>query len=343
MSRSLSLVAAALALAVASAASAQSTVYTHEFDTIGGWPDSDVTGDLTAVYTVVGGEYLINPLENMTYALAAAPATSPSPDMVVEADVRLAASQAQSRAGVACRVGRDKSFYAFNLIASGGYEIAYVRGPSGKVLTSGAIGFDPADGARLKAVCRGTQLSFYANGELLAEVSDDAIGSAGGAGLFSVSPVIAATNAAFDNFALASYGGSAAADAGASRSAPRASFNGGGRGGAGGGSLPSIEDMAVYADDGFGKPGDKRTVFDPGRQRVYLVMDLEYPAPADYRVEWVAIRGTDETKVLDGRYDNPGDDRRVWLYGERNWTPGLYRVDVYANGQYLDQREFSVY
>ena len=144
MSRQYTRIATVIALAFASAASAQQAVYTHDFDSIGGWPDSDVSGDLTAVYTVVGSEYLINPLQNMAYALAPAPASSPSPDMLVEADVRLAASQPQSRAGIACRVGSDGSFYAFNLIASGAYEIVRVKGGNGVVLASGGIGFDPS-------------------------------------------------------------------------------------------------------------------------------------------------------------------------------------------------------
>lgn len=200
--RTRTLIASAFALAFATAAAAQGDAYSHDFDSIGGWPDSDASGDLSAIYTVVGGEYLINPLKNMAYALAQAPARSPSADMVVEADVRLAASQPASRAGIACRVG-DDDFYAFDLIASGGYEIVHVRGEKGEVLDSGAIGFDPSEGARLKAVCVGGELSFYANGELLGSASVDAGGAASGAGLLSVSPVTAATNAAFDNFTLA--------------------------------------------------------------------------------------------------------------------------------------------
>lgn len=207
MSRQFTRIATVIALAFASAASAQQAVYTHDFDSIGGWPDSDVSGDLTAVYTVVGSEYLINPLQNMAYALAPAPASSPSPDMLVEADVRLAASQPQSRAGIACRVGSDGSFYAFNLIASGAYEIVRVKGGNGVVLASGGIGFDPSEGARLKAECRGDSLSFHANGELLGEASDGEFAEATGAGLLSVSPVVAATNAAFDNFVLSADGG----------------------------------------------------------------------------------------------------------------------------------------
>lgn len=346
MTRQLTLITSALALAFAAQASAQSVVYTHDFDSIGGWPDSDVSGDLTAVYTVVGSEYLINPLKNMAYALAPAPMSSPSADMVVESDVRMNASQAQSRAGIACRVGRDHSFYAFNVIASGGYEIVRVRGDDGEVLTSGTISFDPAEGAHLKAVCRGASLSFYANGDLLDEVSDSEIGTSGGAGLLSLSPVVAATNAAFDNFSIASFGGSPGGRPSAPmQSAAQPSMEGGGGGGGSSmsGELPVIDEMALYADDGFGKPGEKRSLFETGKSRVYLVMEMNDPVPAQFRAEWKAIRGNDETTVLNGKFDSPGNNRRVWLYADRDWSAGLYRVDVYANGHLLDQREFSVY
>jgi hypothetical protein len=340
MSRQLTLIASALALACASVASAQSVVYSHDFDSVGGWPDSDVSGDLTAVYTVVGSEYLINPLKNMAYALAPAPASSPSPDMVVESDVRMNASQAQSRAGIACRVGSNHSFYAFNVIASGSYEIVRVRGEDAEVLTSGAIGFDPADGAHLKAVCRGASLSFYANGDLLDEVTDNRIGAGNGAGLLSVSPVVAATNAAFDN--SGQLRGLARRNFMARCSLQRARRSGSGGGGTSGVS-PVIDEMALYADDGSGKPGDKRSLFDVGKTRVYLVMEMSDPVPAQFRAEWKSIRGSDETTVLNGKFDSPGNNRRVWLYADRDWSAGLYRVDVYANGQLLDQREFSVY
>lgn len=333
-----------LALSFATAAAAQQPVYQHDFDSAGGWPDSDVSGDLSAVYTVVGGEYLINPLKNMAYALAPAPAASPSPDMVVEADVRLAASQPASRAGIACRVDEGGGFYAFNLVASGSWEIVRVRGGNGEVLDSGSLGFDPSEGARLQASCRGSTLSFHANGELLGEASDSRQ-SGSGAGLLSVSPVVAATNAAFDNFVLASFGGEASARA----AQPSATGMAAGQGGHGGGfhapagELPPIEDMALYADDGYGQPGDRRSLFDAGHQRVYLVMDMDYPVPANFRAEWKAIRGSQESTVLNGQYESPGRDRRVWLYADRNWSAGLYRVDVYANGAMLDSREFSVY
>ena len=128
----------------------------------------------------------------------------------IEADVRLAASNPDSRAGIACRVGSGLNFFAFNLIASRGYEIVRVVNGKPTVLTQGRISMDPAEGARLGANCHGAALSLSLNGRELASVSDTALADNTGAGLLSLSPVIAATNAAFDNFELSSLSGAAA-------------------------------------------------------------------------------------------------------------------------------------
>lgn len=336
-------VLAAVALGLSTALAAQTLVYQQNFDSIDGWPDSDANGDLQAVYTVVGSEYLINPLKNMAYALAPAPATSPSPDMVVESDVRLDASQSESRAGIACRVGQGQNFYAFNLIASGRYEIVRLRDGDPSVLASGGIDFDPSSGVRLKATCRGAELVFAVDGRELDRVTDNDGLTGLGAGLLSVSPVVAATNAAFDNFSLSSLGGSARVSA-TPRSGSVTPANAGAGGGSGtsGGSIPAIEDIAFFEDSGAGEPGDRKSLFNAGNQRVYLVINLENATPAQFHIDWKAITGSDERVIQRSDYASPGNSR-VWLYVERDWTPGLYRADLSINGQPAQQMEFSVY
>jgi hypothetical protein len=323
------------------------TVYSDAFDSVGGWPDSDATGDLDAVYTVVGGEYLINPLQDRRYALAMAPARTGSADQAVEADIRLAASNPDSRAGVACRVGAGLNFYAFNLINAGGWEIVRVRDGNAEVLRSGGLGVDPSEGVRVRAECRGSALSFWVDGQELAAVSDTGLPPAQGAGLISVSPVIAATNAAFDNFALSDLqgmGGQSNAHQppqAVPTSRPNVSANGGA--GAGyGTSLPPLDDMAIY-DAGYDEPGKKRTVFDEATQRIYLVAEFAGAARANFRAEWRAINGSDEAVILNSEYQNSAGHPRIWLYADRTWNAGLYRVDLYADGRLVDQREFSVY
>jgi hypothetical protein len=166
--------------------------------------------------------------------------------------------------------------------------------------------------------------------------------------LLSVAPVVASTNAAFDNFALLSFGASPASGRTATlRSTPQSSQSsssqgsGGGYGNAGS-AMPMIDDLALFEDSGAGRPGDRRSLFPSGRQRVYLVMELAQPVRSPLTVRWVAIRGTNENQVQETNYKPNGSDRRVWLYAERNWGPGLYRADLYADGTKLDEREFSV-
>jgi hypothetical protein len=333
----------AAALTPASAA----TVYSDAFDSVGGWPDSDANGDLEAVYTVVGGEYLISPLQNQRYALAMAPARTGSADQVVEADIRLSASNPDSRAGLACRVGAGLNFYSFNLVNAGGYEIVRVRDGQAARLTQGRLGVDPSAGVRVRAECRGAALTLWVDGQELAAVSDTGLPPAQGAGLISVSPVIASTNAAFDNFELSDLQGSAgfAAAAPPPRAVPTsrpATSSQGGAGAGYGASLPPIEDMAIY-DAGYEEPGNKKSLFDEGSQRIYLVAEFAGAARADFRAEWRAVNGSDETVILNSDYRNGAGHPRIWLYADRSWSAGLYRVDLYADGRLLDQREFSVY
>lgn len=335
-------------LLAAPLAQAQSVVYSHAFDDSAGWPDSDRSGDLTAVYTVVGSEYLINPLQSGHYALALAPAQTGSNNQRVEADIRLNASNPDSRAGVACRVEAGARFYAFNLIHAGGYEIARVDGSGGEVLRRGPLPADAEQGVRVRAECNGSQLSFSVNGQLLDTVEDSSLSSGLGAGLISVSPVVAATNAAFDNFSLSDFGGAAArptamaAQQLSPRSAPPAVDQSGAGGGYAGGGLPVLDDLALF-NDGGGRPGARQSLFESGQQRVYVVMEMSGQTQARFRAEWRAVQGSQESVLLNGSYDNQDGHSRVWLYADRQWTPGLYRVDVYANEQLLDQREFSIY
>ena len=337
----------ALSLLVAPLAGAQSSVYSDAFDSVGGWPDSDANGDLDAIYTVVGGEYLINPLRDRHYALAVAPARSDSGDQRIEADVRLAASNPDSRAGIACRVGRGLNFFAFNLVASRGYEIVRVVNGDPTTLTQGRISMDPAEGVRLGATCHGSALSLSVNGRELASVSDTALSDNTGAGLLSVSPVIAATNAAFDNFELGNLSGAAAVASRTPRELPAQRTTPASSGSSGSSdqylstSMPEVDDMALF-NDAYGKPGSRQSLFDSGDQRVYLVMQLTANPQARFRAKWYRVNGSNEVMLQENGMENTRGNPKVWLYAERDWAPGLYRVEVYANDRFLDQREFSI-
>ena len=72
------------------------------------------------------------------------------------------------------------------------------------------------------------------------------------------------------------------------------------------------------------------------------VINLENATPAQFHIDWKAITGSDERVIQRSDYASPGNSR-VWLYVERDWTPGLYRADLSINGQPAQQMEFSVY
>lgn len=339
----------ALAVAVVSILCGQAlaqTLYSHTFNTLGGWPDSDATNDLNAVYSVVGNEYVINPLQNNTYALVIAPVALNTQDVVVESTIRLAASNPESRAGIACRVSPGLTFYYFGLIAKGGFEIVKVQGGRGTVLTSGAFPVGTLDNVKVRAECSGNTLILYANGRELGRATDNSLPPGVNAGLVSVSPVIAATNAAFADFSIARAGQAAAgtpqppAIATTAASPPPAGAGGGG--GAGLANLPHIDEIAMY-NDADGKPGAKQSLFSVGQSRIYVVLKMSGNTKAKFTAKWIAIRGAQETPLLEGQHDNASGHNRVWLYANRNWNAGHYRVDVYADGQLLEKVEFSVY
>lgn len=315
-------------------------LYSHDFDTLGGWPDSDARGDLNAVYTVVNGEYLINPLQNNSYILALAPVAIDSPDVVIESTMRLAASKPESRAGIACRVSKGLNFYFLGLVAKGNYEIVSVQDGKGTVLKSGQFPVGTLDNIKLRAECVDNDLIIHANGAELGRVTDKSLPKGTNVGLVSVSPVVGATNATFDDFTVSRGGHAAGATkppaANTETSAPKTSGAG-----VGSGVLPVVEDIALYNDAG-GKPGKKQSHFDTGEMRIHIVMKMSGNTKAKFTAKWYAILGAQEKLLLESRYDNASGNSRVWLNANRNWNAGLYRVDVYVDEQLLRKTEFTI-
>ncbi len=316
-------------------------LYSHKFDTLGGWPDSDAKGDLSAVYTVVGNEYLINPLQNNTYVLTPAPVAVDTQDVVVESTLRIAASQPESRAGIACRVSPKMNFYFFGLVAKGNYEIVKVKDGKGTILTSGPFPFGMLDNVNVRAECSGSTLIISANGRELGRVTDNSLPAGTYVGLVSVSPVTAATNATFADFTVSRSGQAAPGMVQTPVVVAPPPIAGAG-GGSGSAMLPNVEDIALH-NDANGRPGERQSLFNVGKNRVYVVMQLSGHTKAKFTAKWAAVLGTQETPLLESQYDNVAGDSRLWLYADRNWNPGLHKVNVYADGQLLQEMEFSVY
>jgi hypothetical protein len=128
-------------------------------------------------------------------------------DVTVEADVYLASGPQDGHFGVLCRHVDLDNFYYFAITADGYYAIfRRVDGGDLEILTGGGAGMVPSPAIRtggqsnhIVAVCQGSELSLYANGQLLETVVDDtyAWGDVGiGAGSGAAGDVLVR----FDNF-----------------------------------------------------------------------------------------------------------------------------------------------
>ena len=114
----------------------------------------------------------------------------------VEVDVHLVSDSPDGHWGVLCRHVDLDNFYYFAISADGYYAIfERVDGGDLQVLTAGGSGMVPSGAIRtggqtnrVLAVCEGSELSLYVNGELLETVTDDThvrgdVGIGAGSGL----------------------------------------------------------------------------------------------------------------------------------------------------------------
>jgi len=127
-------------------------------------------------------------------------------DVIVEVDVQPTSDSPSGHFGLLCRHTDWDNFYYFAISADGYYGIfRRVGGGSLELVTGDGRGmsFSPAiktggEVNSVMAVCRGDQLTFYANGELLESVIDDAL-RRGDVGLGAGSDEAGAVRVQFDN------------------------------------------------------------------------------------------------------------------------------------------------
>ena len=103
-------------------------------------------------------------------------------DVSIEVDARVRSGGQDGHYGLLCRRVDDDNFYYFSISADGYYAIFHVDDGDAEVLTADGRGMVAAPGLktgrqpnRVLAVCKGDELSLYANGELLATVYDDTL------------------------------------------------------------------------------------------------------------------------------------------------------------------------
>jgi hypothetical protein len=128
-------------------------------------------------------------------------------DVIVEVDVYLASGSQDSHFGTLCRHLDMDNFYYFAISADGYYAIfRRVGGGDLETLTGDGNGMTPSPSIKtggqtnnVQAVCRGDELSFYVNGELLETVTD-ATHAQGDVGLGAGSGPEGDVRIQFDNF-----------------------------------------------------------------------------------------------------------------------------------------------
>jgi hypothetical protein len=145
-------------------------------DTACGWDEYE-EDQASAGYR--GSEYFVTVHQPNTSAVAV-PGASFS-NVSIQAEVRLEQGSADNNFGLLCRYQSLDSFYAFLISSDGYYAIASVTdggpykilsGDGTHLMPSEAIQTEPGASNEIHAVCAGTSLTLYVNGQQLASVSD---------------------------------------------------------------------------------------------------------------------------------------------------------------------------
>lgn len=128
-------------------------------------------------------------------------------DVDVNADVRHVQGSVNNWIGVLCRQQGEQNYYLLAISADGYYLILRVVDGEATPLVGPEYGEEIRSGKaenHLRAICQGTSLSLWVNGELLAVTSDGALQEAGNVALFADAvergEIVVV---AFDNFVLA--------------------------------------------------------------------------------------------------------------------------------------------
>ncbi|MFW6042188.1 MAG: family 16 glycoside hydrolase [Chloroflexota bacterium] len=133
--------------------------------------------DETSQATIADGQLLVavNAPSNVHYVTLTEPSFS---DFVLQVDATQLAGSPASSYGILARMAGEQQFYRFEVTGNGEYLVERHDGPeSYERLTDGwesssALQTDVGTTNRLVVVAAGNSLSFYANEELLTQVSD---------------------------------------------------------------------------------------------------------------------------------------------------------------------------
>jgi hypothetical protein len=128
-------------------------------------------------------------------------------DTDIEVDTTFSAGGVDSIFGIICRHVDIENFYAMVISSDGYYGILkYIKGNPFVLIGSEFLEFSDSilqgkQTNRLRAVCDGSRLAFYVNGELLLEVNDTDL-SSGDAGIIAGTITASSVTVLFDNFII---------------------------------------------------------------------------------------------------------------------------------------------
>ena len=125
-------------------------------------------------------------------------------DTRIEVEGTKLAGPEENDFGIICRYQDENNFYFFTISSDGYYGIAKIVGGTEYLIGMEELGFDEAiiksgeSTNLIRADCNGSSLALYANGKLLAEVSDSEF-SSGDIGLIASTYEQTGTDVLFDN------------------------------------------------------------------------------------------------------------------------------------------------
>lgn len=121
----------------------------------------------------------------------------PPANLAVEVTVLLPDDQGSFRAGISCRITEDSLGYSFVINQNGSYNISKYES-QWRTLASGRTDIDSSRSHNLRAVCNGSNLAMYVDGELIASAKDTDY-PAGSFGLIADSGTTKSAAAYFDD------------------------------------------------------------------------------------------------------------------------------------------------
>jgi hypothetical protein len=147
-------------------------------DTNSGWPDQVGDSDKSAEYS--DGQYLVRAI-TAYQDVWAHPGLSFG-DVSVEVDVTKLEGPDDNNFGLICRFVDDGNFYFFWVSSDGYQAIGKYQNGESSLISADSMEFTPVLKAgtetnHLRADCVGSQLTLYANGELLSTVTDTSFSS----------------------------------------------------------------------------------------------------------------------------------------------------------------------